>query len=807
MPSDPVTRIAVDEISPYGGSPGDVATISSDGLRVEFDAPTGGAGGAIAVEEVDGSPADASTTKIKFPNGTLAISSHVATYTPAADGTKADKSLSVTATEGVQRTSGSDLSAAVQMKLDISGLTQDSTPDSANDYVATWDASASAHKKVKLSDLPAGGSTSPLTTKGDLWGFSTVDARLPKGSNGTILNADSGQTLGLGYSTRNLDAGGFKITDLADPSHGTQDAATANWVISLPLSGFSATPLGTISCSNGQNDDQAPTGTAIDAVITGVSADFSITGFQSTTLPDGHKFGLIYEGTDVFTLSHQHTGSVAANRIICPGNADLVLPGPCYAQLEYDLANTRWRVVGYAKAAATSAQLVPTSPSDATKFLNGAATPAFAQVKDSDLSTTNITTNNVTTAKHGFAPILPNDATKFLDGTGAYTVPPGTGTGTVTNIATAAPITGGPITGTGTIGVSIDTTNDGGAVAKQASSPGTAQTGSSNVSGSVVAGTSIGAGINAAPKTALDVAGLISVRGSTLSLSNGLNSNIALPSTGYVRITGPSAAFSIGGLVPPSSADGARIVLVNTTLQVMTIVETSGSSSPANRINTLFGANLVLPDTQSMVELTYDTIGGAWNVTGTYPVAAAFLPSLAHETAPTTSDYLLLYDVSSSLQKRIAISDLPVAFGGSLVVAPGDAQDDFDGDGVTVAFTASSGVASSIGLWINGNVQPTTAYSISVNTVTFVAAPITGDKITWLYFTSSPSSQTPIQEDFTGDGVTTDFVLAHTPVTGSTQVFAELLLAKTAWSIVAPATVRFVTAPIDQTRIGIIYRY
>jgi hypothetical protein len=69
----------------------------------------------------------------------------------------------------------------------------------------------------------------------------------------------------------------------------------------------------------------------------------------------------------------------------------------------------------------------PKSPADSTKFLNGAATPDYAQVKDSDLSTSDITTNNVSTSKHGFTPKLPNDATKYLDGTGAYTVPAGSG--------------------------------------------------------------------------------------------------------------------------------------------------------------------------------------------------------------------------------------------------------------------------------------------------------------------------------------------------------------------------------------------
>lgn len=58
----------------------------------------------------------------------------------------------------------------------------------------------------------------------------------------------------------------------------------------------------------------------------------------------------------------------------------------------------------------------PKSPADATKFLNGAATPAFAQVNGSDLSLTDVTTNNVSSTKHGFAPKSPADATQFLNG-------------------------------------------------------------------------------------------------------------------------------------------------------------------------------------------------------------------------------------------------------------------------------------------------------------------------------------------------------------------------------------------------------
>ena len=44
------------------------------------------------------------------------------------------------------------------------------------------------------------GSTSPLTTKGDLYTFSTVDARLGVGTNGHVLTADSTQSTGIKWA-------------------------------------------------------------------------------------------------------------------------------------------------------------------------------------------------------------------------------------------------------------------------------------------------------------------------------------------------------------------------------------------------------------------------------------------------------------------------------------------------------------------------------------------------------------------------------------------------------------------------------
>lgn len=51
--------------------------------------------------------------------------------------------------------------------------------------------------------VPSGGSsgtTSPLTTKGDLWGFDTDNARVPVGTDTHVLKADSSNSRGISYS-------------------------------------------------------------------------------------------------------------------------------------------------------------------------------------------------------------------------------------------------------------------------------------------------------------------------------------------------------------------------------------------------------------------------------------------------------------------------------------------------------------------------------------------------------------------------------------------------------------------------------
>lgn len=84
-----------------------------------------------------------------------------------------------------------------------------------------------------------------------------------------------------------------------------------------------------------------------------------------------------------------------------------------------------------------------------TGDVTGSGTGSFAttigagKVTEAMQVLANNTTGNVSTTKHGYAPILPNDATKYLDGTGAWTVPAGGGSsyaGTIVTLTDASTI-------------------------------------------------------------------------------------------------------------------------------------------------------------------------------------------------------------------------------------------------------------------------------------------------------------------------------------------------------------------------------
>lgn len=227
-----------------------------------------------------------------------------------------------------------------------------------------------------------------------------------------------------------------------------QTTITAN----LPMAGFKHTGVGDATdrahySSFGQLQDGKASWVAAGGSADAITATYTI---PITALVDG-QYCFVRAGAANATTTPTFSPNALTARTIVKNGGQALVAGDIYGAgheliLRYNLANTRWELLNpavVATAAVTDATIStsdittnnasstkhgwsPKSPADATKFLNGASTPAYALVKDSDLSISDITTNNASASNHGFLKKLSGTSTEYMDGSGNWSTPTST---------------------------------------------------------------------------------------------------------------------------------------------------------------------------------------------------------------------------------------------------------------------------------------------------------------------------------------------------------------------------------------------
>ena len=144
--------------------------------------------------------------------------------------------------------------------------------------------------------IDASGAASPLTTKGDLFGYDVADARIPVGTDGQFLSANSVQALGVEW------------TDIVE-GHLIQDEGTP--LPQQPVMDFRG-ELVTVTDNPGN--------TATDVTISNTDSIFALTGFSSGNFIDETKVS-ISENAGTVTFSIEN---------IANGDFDIILDDVIY---------------------------------------------------------------------------------------------------------------------------------------------------------------------------------------------------------------------------------------------------------------------------------------------------------------------------------------------------------------------------------------------------------------------------------------------------------------------------------------------
>jgi hypothetical protein len=119
------------------------------------------------------------------------------------------------------------------------------------------------------------------------------------------------------------------------------------------------------------------------------------------------------------------------------------------------------------------------------------------------------------------------------------------------------------------------------------------------------------------PAGNFQTAGNIATYATAVTVTNGANNhNVSIGNRGFVRLTGATAPYTVGGILNNSIADGRQLTIMDYTGQIMTIVAMDGSAPSNERILIPNGGPYVCGHGFCIVDLIYDGSSAQWILKG-----------------------------------------------------------------------------------------------------------------------------------------------------------------------------------------------